>query len=58
MSHGVHRGILKKIKVILRKFLRKILNKKDIKCDFYGIDNKQPIWGDLFKIQLSNQIWD
>ena len=54
MSHGVHRGILKKNKSDFRKnFLRKILNKKDIKYDFYGIDNKQPIWGDLFKIQLS-----
>ncbi len=55
MSHGVHRGILKKNKFDNReKILEKLLTKnKEIKFDFYGFKNKQPIWADDFKIQLS-----
>ena len=56
MSHGVHRGILKKGKIDDReKLLKKLLNKnKEIKFDFYGLENKQPVWGDNFKLNLSN----
>ena len=56
MSHGVHRGILKKGKIDDReKLLKKLFNKnKEIKFDFYGLENKQPVWGDNFKLNLSN----
>ena len=56
MSHGVHRGILKKGKIDDReKLLKKLLNEnKEIKFDFYGLENKQPVWGDNFKLNLSN----
>ncbi len=55
MSHGVHRGNLKKNKYDNReKILEKLLlNQNIIKFDFYGINNKQPIWADKFKIQLA-----
>jgi glycosyltransferase involved in cell wall biosynthesis len=56
MSHGVHRGNLKPGKYDNReKILNKLLKVKDIKFDFYGINNIQPIWGDEFlkKISLS-----
>ena len=50
MSHGVHRGILKKGKFDEREnFLKKLTNKlPNIKFDIYGIDNKQPIWADNY----------
>jgi len=56
MSHGVHRGILKKGKYDDReKILKRLMNEnKDIKFDFYGLDKRQPIWGDDFKSILSN----
>ncbi len=56
MSHGVHRGILKKGKIDDReKLLNKLFSKKkQIKFDFYGLANKQPIWGDNFINILSN----
>ena len=56
MSHGVHRGTLKKGKADDReKLLNKLFNKnKKIKFDFYGYSNKQPIWGDDFIKVLSN----
>jgi glycosyltransferase involved in cell wall biosynthesis len=56
MSHGVHRGNLKPGKYDNReKMLKKLLRVKNIKFDFYGINNIQPIWGDEFlkKISLS-----
>ena len=55
MSHGVHRGILKKNKFDNReKILEKLLsNQNKIKFDFYGLNNKQPIWADQFIKQLS-----
>ena len=35
--------------------LQKLLHQNnDINFDFYGLDNKQPIWGDEFKLKLSN----
>ena len=56
MSHGVHRGILKKGKYDDReKILKRLMNEnKNIKFDFYGLDKKQPVWGDDFKSILSN----
>ena len=56
MSHGVHRGNLKSGKYDDReKILKKLLRVKDIKFDFYGINNVEPVWGDNFlkKISLS-----
>lgn len=50
MSHGVHRGELKKGKIDKREiFINKIkkLN-KEIIFDIYGMNNIQPIWGDNF----------
>lgn len=55
MSHGVHRGILKKNKYDNReKILKRLLMyQNQIKFDFYGFNNKQPIWADKFKLELS-----
>ncbi len=55
MSHGVHRGILKKNKFDNReRILEELLIKnKEIKFDFYGYNNRQPIWAEDFKNQLS-----
>jgi glycosyltransferase involved in cell wall biosynthesis len=55
MSHGVHRGKLKKNKSDNReKILNELLLKhKEIKFDFYGLDNRQPLWAEDFKNQLS-----
>ena len=55
MSHGVHRGNLKSGKYDDREeILKKLLKIKDIKFDFYGINNIQPIWGNEFLKKLSN----
>ena len=56
MSHGVHRGILKKGKVDEReKFVLKIKNKTpNLKYNLFGIGNTQPVWGDDFLNQISN----
>ena len=50
MSHGVHRGKLKKGKSDNREFVLKKLEiaLKNIKYDFFGYKNKQPIWADAF----------
>ena len=56
MSHGVHRGILKKGKKDNReKILKKLINKDNkFKLDYYGLNNRQPIWGNNFLNILSN----
>ena len=56
MSHGVHRGTLKKGKIDDREvLLNRLLNKnKKIKFDFYGYRGKQPVWGNDFINVLSN----
>jgi len=56
MSHGVHRGILKKGKFDEREnFIKKLTNKlPNTKFDMYGIENKQPIWADNFIKAISN----
>jgi glycosyltransferase involved in cell wall biosynthesis len=50
MSHGVHRGELKKGKIDNREFFINKLKKmnKEINFDVYGMNNIQPIWGDNF----------
>ena len=56
MSHGVHRGLLKKGKNDDREFFinKLIANNKDIKFDVYGMNNVQPIWGDQFLKKIAN----
>ncbi len=56
MSHGVHRGNLKKGKFDKReKFINKLIKKTpNIKYDLYGLKNIQPIWADNFKVAVSN----
>ena len=55
MSHGVHRGDLKKGKYDDREqYINKLLKKnQDIKFDIYGMNNVQPIWGDDFIKKIS-----
>ena len=50
MSHGVHRGGLKKGKYDDREiFINKLIRKnKRINFDIYGMNNVQPIWGNSF----------
>ena len=56
LSHGVHRGILKKGKHDERvDFVNKLVEiTPNIKFDLYGIDNIQPIWADSFFKSISN----
>ena len=56
MSHGVNRAILKEGTEDDRiNFLNKLVKKiPDIKYDFYGFANKQPIWGNNFFKSLIN----
>ena len=55
MSHGVHRGGLKKGKFDDREyFINKLLKQnKNINFDIYGMNNVQPIWGDDFINKIS-----
>ena len=56
MSHGVNRAILKKGKIHERiNFLNDLIKKlTNINYDFYGFENKEPIWGDNFYKALVN----
>ena len=56
MSHGVNRGVLKEGFEDNRiKFLEKLIKKiPNIKHDFRGFKNKQPIWGNHFNNALIN----
>ena len=56
MSHGVNRASLKKGKRDQRiDFLKSLMKKLDnIKCDFYGFNNREPIWGNNFYLSLIN----
>ena len=56
MSHGVHRGELKKGKKDNREiFINKLIKKnKQINFDIYGMNNVQPIWGANFIEKISN----
>ena len=55
MSHGVHRGILKKGKVDAREHFINDLIKitPNIKFDYYGLNNIQPIWSEDYLISIS-----
>ena len=50
MSHGVHRGILKRGKFDPREnFINKLIKKiPNIRFDLYGMHEKQPVWADNF----------
>mgnify|MGYP002629206801 FL=1 len=56
MSHGVHRGILKKGKFDDRqKFLEELKSRaKDVTFAIFGMNDIQPIWGENFFKELSN----
>ena len=56
MSHGVHRGVLKKGKFDERENVINYLVKKNpnLKFNIFGMNNIQPIWGDEFKEKLYN----
>ena len=56
LSHGVHRGILKRGKYDERAdFVTKLVElTPNVKFDLYGIDNVQPIWADSFLKAISN----
>ena len=56
MSHGVNRANLKKGKNDERiNFLNKLIKKiTNINYDFYGFENKEPIWGNNFYKALIN----
>ena len=56
MSHGVNRAILKKGTEDERiEFLDRLVKKiSNIKYDFYGFANKEPIWADDFNKSLIN----
>ena len=56
MSHGVHRGKLKSGKIDDREiFINKLIKKNEnIIFDLYGMNNKQPVWGDQFISKISN----
>ena len=50
MSHGVHRGVLKKGKIdareeIIKKLVSRIPN---IRFDLYGLSDRQPVWADNY----------
>ena len=56
MSHGVHRGVLKKGKTDKREMVIKHLLKRlpNIKFDIYGMNDVEPIWSDDYLKALSN----
>ncbi len=56
MSHGVNRAVLKEGSEDDRlSFLDKLIKKiPEIKYDFYGFSNRQPIWGNDFNNALIN----
>ena len=56
MSHGVNRATLKRGKTDSRiNFLNSLIKKIDnINYDFYGFENKEPIWGNHFYKALVN----
>ena len=56
LSHGVHRGKLKYGKEDDRIiFLNKLQNlTNDVKFDFYGVNNVQPIWADHYFKTIAN----
>ena len=55
MSHGVHRGVLKRGKFDERENFIKRLKKKtlEIKYDLYGMNDINPVWADNFINRIS-----
>ena len=55
MSHGQHRGVLKKYYKDNREDFINLLIPKipNIVCDFYGYQNANPIWGDNYFTRLA-----
>ena len=55
MSHGVHRGILKKGKFDQREtFINELVDiTPNIRFDLYGMNNIQPIWADNYLLAIS-----
>ena len=55
MSHGVHRGVLKRGKHDIRQnFINKLINKTpNIKYDLHGVNSIQPIWSDNYLNAIS-----
>ena len=55
MSHGVHRGVLKKGKFDKREnFINNLINMTpNIRFDLYGMNNIQPIWADDYLLAIS-----
>ncbi len=55
MSHGVHRGILKKGKFDQREtFINELIDiTPNIRFDLYGMNNIQPIWADNYLLAIS-----
>ena len=55
MSHGVHRGILKKGKFDQREnFINKLIKiTPNIRFDLYGMNNIQPLWADDYLLAVS-----
>ena len=55
MSHGVHRGVLKKGKFDNREiFLNKVIKSTpNIRFDLYGLNGVQPIWADDYLLAIS-----
>ena len=55
MSHGVHRGILKKGKFDERENIinRLIKLTPDLRFDIYGMNGNQPIWADNYMSAIS-----
>tara|TARA_A100001011_G_C14285025_1_gene833253 strand:- start:13 stop:2127 length:2115 start_codon:yes stop_codon:yes gene_type:complete len=56
ISHGVHRGTLRRGKSDEREvFVKKLLKKcNNVKFDIYGMFQRQPVWGDEFISCLAN----
>ncbi len=56
LSHGVHRGVLKRGKFDERiNFVSKLMNiTPNIKFDIYGTNNVQPVWADNYLKAISN----
>tara|TARA_B100001057_G_scaffold35937_1_gene32513 strand:- start:7412 stop:9526 length:2115 start_codon:yes stop_codon:yes gene_type:complete len=55
MSHGVHRGVLKRGKFDEREiFINQLIKKTpNIRFDLYGMNNIQPIWADDYLLAIS-----
>ena len=56
LSHGVHRGVLKKGKFDERAiFINRLIEKtNNVKFDLYGVNKIQPIWADHYFKTISN----